>query len=81
MIRLTRLHGHEFFLNADLIETVTATPVTTVTLFDGHRFEVAESVETVIERIRHTRATVLRDAEDLRIARPDLVVIHGGSSD
>ena len=50
MIRLTRLNGKEFVVNADLIRTVEATPDTTLTLIGGERMIVREPVEIVVHR-------------------------------
>jgi len=38
MIELTRLNGEAFVLNAELIETIVASPDTVVTLVNGHRY-------------------------------------------
>ncbi len=51
MIKLTRLNGKEFVVNADLIETVEATPDTVITLVNEHRYIVKESVDEVIRRV------------------------------
>lgn len=59
MIKLTRLNGPSFVLNSDLIERIEATPDTVVTLVDGDRYLVAESLDEVVDRIRRHRANVL----------------------
>lgn len=51
MIWLTRLKGQKFVLNAEMIETVEALPDTTITLFNGKKYIVQESVEEVIRRV------------------------------
>ena len=51
MIWLTRLKGQRFVLNAEMIETVEALPDTTITLFNGKKYIVQESVEEVIRRV------------------------------
>ncbi|MBX5465401.1 MAG: flagellar FlbD family protein [Clostridia bacterium] len=51
MIWLTRLNGDELVVNADMIETVEATPDTVITLANGHRWIVAESPDEVIRRV------------------------------
>jgi len=53
MIKLKRFRtrGGEFVINADLIETVEATPDTVVTLTTGHKLIVEESVDEVIRRV------------------------------
>lgn len=78
MIRLHHPHGTEFFLNTDLVESVVAGPETTVTLFDGRTFEVRESASTVVELIRTFRASVLREAEDMRAVGANLILLPGG---
>jgi flagellar protein FlbD len=50
MIKLTRLSGEPFILNADLIEYVEARPDTFVTLTTGERLVVAESMDEVMRR-------------------------------
>lgn len=51
MIELTRLNGEAFVLNAELIETIVASPDTVVTLVNGHRYVVKESVDAVTEKV------------------------------
>lgn len=51
MIALTRLNGSVFVLNADLIETIEATPDTVISLVTGKKYVVQEKVEEVIDRI------------------------------
>lgn len=65
MIKLTRLNGPSFVLNSDLIERIESTPDTVVTLVDGDRYLVTESVDEVIERVRRHRATILSLAQDV----------------
>ena len=50
MIKVTRLNGHPFVVNAELIRTVEALPDTTITLINGDHIIVSESMEQVIER-------------------------------
>lgn len=51
IIRVHRLDGKEFVVNADLIETVESTPDTVLSLVSGRKLVVAESVDEVIERV------------------------------
>lgn len=51
MIRLTRIDGRWFFLNADLIETVETLPDTTITLINGKKYIVKESAEEVVQKV------------------------------
>ncbi len=50
MIRLTRLGGEPFILNADLICYVEARPDTFITLTTGERLVVMEPMEEVLRR-------------------------------
>jgi len=50
MIRLTRLGGEPFILNADLIRYVEARPDTFITLTSGDRVVVCESMDEVLRR-------------------------------
>lgn len=49
MIRLTRLDGQPFILNADLIRYVEQRPDTFVTLVSGDRIVVSEPMDRVVE--------------------------------
>ena len=68
MILVTRLNGPQFAVNADLIERAEATPDTVLTLVDGTKYVVAESVQEVIARVRQFRASVLVAAKELEQA-------------
>ncbi len=59
MIMLTRINGSQFALNCDLIERVETTHDTVLTLVDGTRYLVTESVEEVVESVRAYRASVV----------------------
>ena len=59
MITLTRLSGSVFVLNSDLIERVDATPDTVVTLVDGKKYVVTESLDEIVELVRQHRSEVL----------------------
>jgi flagellar protein FlbD len=50
MIKLTRLGGEVFLLNADLIQYVEARPDTFITLTNGERLVVTESMDEVLRR-------------------------------
>lgn len=51
MISVTRLNGGRVVLNAELIELVEALPDTTITLQNGHKYIVSETVDEIIERV------------------------------
>jgi len=62
MIIVTRLNGSGFAVNPDLIERITADPDSTLTMVDGVRYVVRESIEKVIDLIVDYRARVLAAA-------------------
>jgi flagellar protein FlbD len=59
MIIMTRLHGTTVAVNCDLIERVEASPETVVTLVDGSRYVVRESVAEIVDKVRAFRASVV----------------------
>lgn len=59
MITLTRLSGSVFVLNSDLIERIDATPDSVVTLIDGKKYVVAETLEQIIDAVRTYRGEVI----------------------
>jgi len=52
MIRLTRMNHQPVVINAHVIVYVEATPDTLLTLSNGDRVHVRESVDEVVERVR-----------------------------
>ncbi len=50
MITVTRLNGKEFVVNAELIKLLESTPDTMITLLNGERLLVKESLEEVVKR-------------------------------
>jgi flagellar protein FlbD len=59
MVTLTRLTGVQFALNPDLIERVDRTPDTVITLVDGTKYLVQESLDEVVAAILEYRARIL----------------------
>lgn len=53
MIRVTRMNGKSFIVNADLIEIIDETPDTVITLTTRNRIMVKESADDVVERALH----------------------------
>ncbi len=58
MINLRRMRGEPFVLNADLIETVEATPDTIITLTTGKKLLVEEPPAQVIELVIRYRRRI-----------------------
>lgn len=51
MIKLTRLNGDEFVLNAELIREIEATPDTIITMTNSQKLIVREAVEDVMNAV------------------------------
>ena len=68
MIFVTKLDGKEMLLNEMLIETITETPDTVITLSNGHTFIVRESMKEIqtkiIEYNRSQRRHILRRRQE-----------------
>jgi flagellar protein FlbD len=58
VIRLTRLNGEHFVLNAELIQRVEGHPDTVITLLDDTKYVVTETVDTVVREVRDYRASI-----------------------
>ncbi len=59
MVTLTRMTGAQFALNPDLIERVDCTPDTVITLVDGTKYIVLESLDEVVAAVRDYRAQII----------------------
>lgn len=64
MIKLKRLNGTEFVLNAELVEQIEKTPDTVITLMTGNNIVVRESVDQVIQKIIDYRREVNAKKEE-----------------
>ena len=64
MIKVTALDGSEMYVNPDLIEIITETPDTHITLSNGNRYIVLEPARVVIGRIVNFKARLLRRAPE-----------------
>jgi flagellar protein FlbD len=60
---VTRLNGPVFALNPDLVERADCTPDTVITLVDGTKYVISESVPEFIALVRHYRASVIASAQ------------------
>lgn len=65
VIMLTRISGSVFALNSDLIERVDSTPDTVITLVDGAKYVVSESLGEVVAAVRAYRSGVIADSATL----------------
>jgi len=51
MIKLTGFNKKEFILNAEVIEKIETMPETLITLVNGKKYIVIESIDEVIEKV------------------------------
>jgi len=70
MLRLTRLSGSVLVLNPDLLERAEATPDTVVTLVNGSKYVVLESLDALADLVRAYRADVVAAAHPRDDDRP-----------
>jgi flagellar protein FlbD len=68
VLQLTRLSGPLFALNPDLIERAEATPDTVVTLVNGSKYVIRETLDELVNLIQAYRADIIVAAH------------HGGAS-
>ena len=59
MIQLTKLNGNPMVLNSDLVKTAEASPDTMLTLINGEKLIVRESIDEIVEAILAYRARLL----------------------
>ncbi len=65
MILVTRLNGAVFALNPDLVERADCTPDTVITLVDGTKYVISESVPEFIDLVRQYRSALIAQASRL----------------
>lgn len=61
VIKLKRLNGTEVVINAEQIELVEATPDTVVTLLNGHKMVVKDSIDDVIDKVISYKRKIYRE--------------------
>ncbi|GAA4932366.1 flagellar FlbD family protein [Actinoplanes utahensis] len=81
MILVTRINGAVFALNPDLVERVDCTPDTVVTLVDGTKYVIAESVPEFIDSVRHYRASLIAQASRMETQPVDSAAQPSSSDD
>jgi flagellar protein FlbD len=77
MILLRRLGGPVFALNPDLIERAEATPDTVVTMVNGNKYLVCETLTDLTDLIREHRAQIIAAAEAMAL---DPAALNAGSA-
>ncbi len=61
MIKLTRVNGTELLVNESFIEIAEQTPDTVVTMQNGHRYLVQETIDDIIEMSERYRRDCTAD--------------------
>ena len=59
MISLTRINDTSIVLNAELIEFVEANPDTIVSLSNGHKYLVKDTVDEVVKKVKEYKRSIL----------------------
>jgi flagellar protein FlbD len=78
VIILTRLGGHQVAVNPDLIERAEPTPDTVITMVDGHKLVVTESVPEVVDAVRTWRASIAAEAHSFSQGGAGAGGVHAG---
>lgn len=82
LILVHRLRGEPMVLNADLIESIEATPDTIITMVDGRKVVVSDGTDAIVDRIRMFRAQILATSEQIRSAgRGNALVLFPGGAE
>lgn len=84
MIIVSRLNGQRFGVNADHIERIEEMPDTVLTLADGTKYIVQESLDEVLDKIVEYRSEILRisyaPADVKQAAEVSLHLVDDGSN-
>lgn len=70
VIVVTRLNGPPFAVNPDLVQRIDSAPDTILTLVDGTKYIVQESMQDVIELVNEHRSRMIARAQEIQ--RDDL---------
>lgn len=73
MIRVNKLNKEEFYLNPSLIETIEKKPDTVITLINGKKFVVADTVEEILKNIIKYYKTVGLVAPQVVLNEDDII--------
>ncbi|WP_246565933.1 MULTISPECIES: flagellar FlbD family protein [Tissierella] len=58
MIKVKRLNDKEFVVNSELILYIEATPDTVITLTNGHKIVVSDSVDEIVDKVIKYKARI-----------------------
>ena len=64
MIKVTRLNGTQMTLNDDQFECIESLPDTTITMVNGRKFIVKESVDEIIQLVKAYNKEIFLDKKN-----------------
>lgn len=67
MIKVSKLNGVEYYINADIIDYIEKTPDTLITLSSGKKLIVLETPEEIVNRIIAYRQSVFGKLPDIKV--------------
>ena len=73
VIVVTRLNGPPFAVNPDLVQRIDSAPDTILTLVDGTKYIVQESMYEVIELVNEHRSRMIARAQDIQRETTDRI--------
>ncbi len=65
MIKVHKLNGTEFIINAELIETLEGGPETVVALATGNRYLVKETADEIAQKVMEYRRKVSSESKTI----------------
>ncbi len=69
MIQLTRINHKPLVVNSDLIEHIDSTPDTIISMTNGQKLVVLETVDEVVRRVVEFRSNILVIASSTELRR------------
>ena len=67
MIKVSKINGAEYYINADIIEYIEKTPDTLITLSSGKKLVVLETPEEIVKRIIAYRQSVFSKLPEIAV--------------
>ncbi len=61
MIKIIKMNGEEMVINAELIETIKATPDTVINLTTGKKILVLDDVDEIVDKVISYRQKIMEN--------------------
>ena len=71
MIKVTRLNGKEYYINAEMIVNIEATPDTVITTVEGTKVVVKETCESIVNEIIEYKRKIYKDLLSIDLKTSD----------